>query len=159
SFFVIRYFTFSAIFNFYVVCSCRYLFFNFLCIFHSSHPLFLTYVRRDKFRTNYSADITLSSRTTSYNVVASSFFTCSFTCSTFTVKVVCPKYIVIKSPTSIMTEGFATWSFTLILPCSAISFANGRRLIIRDTFKNLSKRIFIIPLSLLHSKNDLAVLT
>src|SRR5699024_1553729 len=83
----------------------------------------------------------------SYNVVASSFLTWSFNRFTSTVNTDCPKVISITSPTATTTDGFATVPFILMRSFSAISLANGRRFIILDTFRNLSKRIYSLSFS------------
>src|SRR5699024_4021913 len=64
----------------------------------------------------------------------------------------CAKRISNKSPSARAADAFAGVPFTLIRPSPAICFAKGRRLIIRDTFKNLSNLIVdIIPFLLHHS--------
>src|SRR5699024_3670893 len=102
---------------------------------------------------NYSSTLIFSSFTTSYKSVAVSFFTCSFKRSTLMVNFFCAKRISNKSPSARVADAFAGVPFTLIRPSPAICFAKGRRLIIRDTFKNLSNLIvYIIPFLLHHSK-------
>src|SRR5699024_7513283 len=91
-----------------------------------------------------------SSFTTSYKSVAVSFFTCSFKRRTLMVNFFCAKRISNKSPSARVADAFAGVPFTLIRPSPAICFAKGRRLIIRDTFKNLSNLIVYIFLFLLH---------
>src|SRR5699024_5076900 len=88
--------------------------------------------------------------TTSYKSIAVSFFTCSFKRSTLMVNFFCAKRISNKSPSARVADAFAGVPFTLIRPSPAICFAKGRRLIIRDTFKNLSNLIVYISTILLH---------
>src|SRR5690625_5948786 len=110
-----------------------------LKIVHFRHlPSLLLYEGVDKVRTIH---LHFSSRNTSYNVVASSLGTWFFNSFTSTVTIVCPNVISTSSPTATFVEGFATVPFTLIRPCSATCFANGRRLISRDNFRNLSSRM------------------
>ena len=72
---------------------------------------------------------------------ASSFFVVSWMSSTSTFTVLVPNWISMTSPTLTFTEAFATLPFTRTRPASQASFATVRRLISRDTFKNLSSLI------------------
>ena len=62
---------------------------------------------------------------------------------TLTFTVLVPNTISMMSPTFTLTEALAGLPFTMTRPASQASLATVRRLIRRDTFRNLSSLIFV----------------
>ena len=76
---------------------------------------------------------------------ASSFLTVSCTSRISTFVSLLPNWIVRMSPTLTFADALAGLSLMSTRPASHASFATVRRLMMRDTFKNLSSLILILP--------------
>lgn len=90
---------------------------------------------------------------------ASSFLVVSKSASTSTLTGLLPKAISMMSPTLTLTEAFASLPLTMTRPASHASFATVRRLIRRDTFKNLSQRIVLTSFLLIQKRLKTEVLS